>query len=256
MSFDKDEIENLRKVYNSEHSNQQPIPEGETSDVWNSLKTRFHKECKTGKAECIFASMLSRPKAPNSWTVNPEEWLSSDDIDSIENQYMKVFSKYHYVGSFPIDFDKRSKTGACLVSSLCSMNIKSLYDSGYTQIGIVFNTDVSSGPGQHWIALFCDISPELDFPRITYFDSYAQEPEPQIQKLMKRWKKQWDSTGIHSSPMHMTYNKTKHQYEDSECGMYCLYFHYCCLAGISMEQRIPDTVVRGMRGMLFRVGKK
>ena len=124
MSFDKDEIENLRKVYNSEHSNQQPIPEGDTERVWESLKDRFHKECKTGKAECIFASMLSRPKAPNSWTVNPEEWLSSDDIDSIENQYMKVFSKYHYVGSFPIDFDKRSKTGACLVSSLCSMSIK------------------------------------------------------------------------------------------------------------------------------------
>jgi len=256
MSFDKDEIENLRKVYNDEHPKQKPVPEGDVATVWATLKDRLHEQCKTGHAECILASMLSKSKAPSSWAVNPEEWLSSDDIDHVEKQYMKVFSKYHYVGSFPIDFDKRSKTGTCLVSSLCSMDIKSLYDSGYRQIGIVFNTDVSTGPGEHWIALFCDINPELEFPRVTYFDSYAHAPEPQIQKLMKRWKKQWDATGIHSSPMQMTYNKTEHQYEDSECGMYCLYFHYCCLAQVPMEQRVPDKVVRGIRGRLFSVSKK
>jgi hypothetical protein len=56
--------------------------------------------------------------------------------------------------------------------------------------------------------------------------------------------------------MVLTYNKTRHQYEDSECGMYCLYFHLCCLLQIPMETRIPDSVVRGFRGMLFRVGRK
>lgn len=73
---------------------------------------------------------------------------------------------------------------------------------------------------------------------------------------MKRWRDQWLQTNIHNQPMKLTYNKTRHQYEDSECGMYCLYFHLCCLLGIPMEERIPDPVVRGLRGMLFRVGKK
>ena len=247
MYFDKDEIENLRNVYNKEHPNETLIPAGDMNSVWKSLKDRFKKQCGNGGAECIITSMISKPKAPNTWKNNPEEWLSSDDIEHIEKQYEKLFKKYDYIGTFPIDFDKKSETGKCLVSALCSMNLKDLYKKGYTQFGIVFNTDVSTGPGIHWVALFCDVGPEFEKPRITYFDSYAQKPEKEIEILMKRWKEQWNDN------MEITYNKTRHQYEDSECGMYCLYFHFCCLLGIPMEERIPDPVVRGLRGMLFHV---
>lgn len=256
MSFDTTEVDNLRKVYNKENPKENSIRAGDIGSVWKELKKRFHKKCKTGKPECIISSMLTKTPAPGSWKANPEEWLSTDEIDNLEKQFMVLFSNYYYVGSFPIDFDAKSETGKCLVSALCSMNIQDLYSKGYTQIGIVFNTDVSSGPGEHWISLFCDIGPELEFPRITYFDSYAQSPEKEIQILMKRWKQQWDSTGVHKKPMQMTYNKTRHQFQNSECGMYSLYFHFCCLMNMSMEERIPDDVVRGFRGMLFHVGKK
>jgi Ulp1 family protease len=256
MSFDSKEIENLRTVYNRENSTESPIPSGNMIEVWKTLKDRLKSKCKSGSAECIITSLISKPSAPKSWAVNPEEWLSSDDIEHLEKQFTKVFSNYHYVGTFPIDFDKKSQTGSCLVSALCSMNIRELYNKGFTQFGLIFNTDVSTGPGEHWIALFCDVSPELEYPRITYFDSYAHKPEKEIQRLMKRWKEQWDSTKVHSQPMKMTYNNTRHQYQDSECGMYCLYFHYCCLLNLSMSETIPDDVVRGFRGMLFHVGKK
>jgi hypothetical protein len=255
MSFDEKEIENLRKVYNQEHSSEPPIPAGTMKSVWAAIRKRFHARCKAS-TECIIQSMIGKPKAPDTWMQNTHEWLSSLEIDQLESEYMKVFSDYYYVGSIPIDFDKKSLTGACLVSSLCSMDILKLYKKGYTQIGIVFNTDKSTGPGKHWVAVFCDIDPTLEYPRITYFDSYANKPEPEIQKLMKRWKDRWDSTGIHSKGMVTSYNKTRHQYQESECGMYTVYFHYCCLMGIPMENRIPDEVVRGMRGLLFRVGKK
>ena len=256
MYFDKDEIENLRKVYNAKYSNEEPIPPGEMMTVWKELKRRFHSHCTAGQAECIITTMLNKPKAPESWAVNPEEWLSSDDIEHVEKQFVKIFSKYYYVGTFPIDFDKKDELGKCLVSSLCSLKLKDIYDRGHTQIGVVFNTDVSTGPGKHWVAIFCDIGPEFEYPRITYFDSYSQKPEAEIQTLMKRWRDQWLDVGIHKTAMMTTFNKTRHQYEDSECGMYCLYFHFCCLLGIPMEERIPDPVVRGFRSMLFRVDKK
>lgn len=256
MYFDKDEVENLRQVYNTEHSAEPPIPQGEMHAVWNDLKKRFRGHCKSGSSECIITSMLSKPKAPDSWVVNPEEWLSSDDIDHVEKHFSKLFSKYCYLGTFPIDFDKKSKTGQCLISSLCSLDLKRLYKNGFSQIAIVFNTDVSSGPGKHWVGLFCDIGSEFEYPRITYFDSYSHKPEKEIQILMRRWKDQWLESKVHSQPMRLTYNKIRHQYEDSECGMYCLYFHLCCLLGIPMKERIPDPVVRGLRGMLFSVGKK
>ena len=251
MDLDPKEVENLRKVYNEEHS--RPIPPSSTQVVWKEVKKRLHEDCKAGRAECIISHLLRRPAGPKSWNVNPEEWITSDEIDALERKFEKVFSGYKHVGTFPIDFDKHTKTGQCLVSTLCSMDLRDLYKNGYHQLGLIFNTDVSTGPGEHWIAIFCDIRPELEFPRMTYFDSYAHKPEKEYQVLMRRWKKQWDLTNIHKKPMKLTYNGTRHQYEDSECGMYSVYFHYCCLMGIPMDKRIPDEVVRGLRGVLFRV---
>ncbi len=199
--------------------------------------------------------MLTRPKAPDSWVVKPTEWLSSVDIEQVEKEFEKLFASYKFLGCIPIDFDLKSPTGKCLVDALCSTNLRDLYRKGKTQIGIVFNTDVSTGPGEHWMALFCDIRPELEQPRVTFFDSYSNKPEKEIQRLMKRWADEWDSTGVHDKPMLTTYNSTRHQYKDSECGMYSLYFHYACLNEISMEDRIPDDVINVFRRLLFSNGK-
>ena len=253
--LDKDEVNRLRSVYNKENPNETPIPEGSAESVWNNLQQRLASKCKTGRAECIVASLLRRPKAPQEWALNRYEWLSSDDIDAIEKNYQDVFSDYFYVGSVPIDFDLKNETRECIVSTLCSMKIDELYKKGKHRIGIVINTDPHDGPGQHWVAVFADIRPELEYPRITYFDSYAMTPEPEIKKLMKRWKEQWDKTGIHKQGMKLTYNKTRHQYKDSECGMYCLYFHYACLMEIPMYERIPDDVINSFRNLLFRMPK-
>jgi len=254
MEFDAREIENLRKVYNQEFAST-PIEKGDMRTVWKTIKDRMHSICRDRAAECVVTSLIKKPDAPKSWASNDEEWLTSIDIDKLENEFARVISSYYYVGSVPINFDKQSTTGACLVDSLCSLKIKSLYDKGYTKIGIIFNTDKDTGRGQHWIAGFCDIRPELKYPRFTYFDSYASRPEPEIQRLMARWKEQWDSTKIHSKPMVITYNTVKHQHENSECGMYSLYFHLCCLLGVPMKKRIPDAVIRSFRGVLFHVDK-
>jgi hypothetical protein len=155
------------------------------------------------------------------------------------------------LGCIPIDFDLKSPTGKCLVDALCSTKLRDLYLKGKTQIGIVFNTDVSTGPGEHWMALYCDISPEVE-PRITFFDSYSEKPSKEIKRLMLRWKDEWDSTKIHNKKMETTYNSTRHQYKNSECGMYCLYFHYCCLNNIPMDESIPDIVMNSFRNVLFR----
>ena len=253
--FDEAEIKNLCEVYNKEHPKEAKMScEGRNSDeVWRDLQKRLGSKCKTGRAECIIASLLRRPKAPAEWTLNREEWLSSDDIDAVEKNYNKLFPNYYYVGSVPMDFDLKDETRKCVVSALCSMKLPELYKKGFHRIGIVVNTDPHDGPGQHWVAVYADLRPELEYPRVTYFDSYAHTPEPEIKELMTRWKEQWDVTGIHKEGMHTTFNKTRHQYKDSECGMYCLYFHYACLMNIPMGERMPDDVVNTFRNLLFRM---
>jgi len=249
--MDESEIRHLRIVFNKEHKN--PIPDGTPSQIWKEITKRLHSHCSVITKACVLASLMKKTNAPQSWRKNSAEWLSSVDIENVEKEFMKVFESYKCLGTIPIDFDKRSQTGKCIVDSLCSTNLLSLQRKGYTQIGIVFNTDVSTGPGQHWIALFCDIRPELEYTVCTFFDSYANKPEPEIETLMLRWKDQWDSQN--QTKMHLEYNSTKHQQENSECGMYCLYFHFCCLADLSMKERIPDAVVRGFRELLFRIKK-
>ena len=249
--FGKDEIENLRKVYNSEHPKEIPIEAGDSADVWKNLRARFHSKCRAGRSECVIAHMINRPKAPDAWINNPTEWLSSTDIESVEKQFEKLFPHYVFLGCIPIDFDLKSETGKCLVDALCSTNLRELYRKGKTQIGIVFNTDVSTGPGEHWISLFCDIRPELETPRVTYFDSYSRKPEAQIQKLMKRWRDEWATTGVHDNEMDTTYNTTRHQFKDTECGMYSLLFHYACLIQLPLGEKIPDAVVESFRHLFF-----
>lgn len=253
--LDADAIERLRVVVNKEHSKDSPIQGGDPETVWKSIQSKLHEKCKTGSAECIVAALLKRPKAPKEWAINRYEWLSSDDIDAIEKNYMDLFPDYYYAGSVPIDFDLKNETNQCLVSALCAMKLNELYKKGKQRIGIVINTDPHDGPGQHWVAVFCDIRPELEYPRFTYFDSYGMTPEPEIKRLMKRWKQQWDNTGTHKKGMKLTFNKTRHQYKDSECGMYCLYFHYACLMNLPMDEKIPDDMINSFRNLLFRMPK-
>ena len=247
--FDKELLDNFRKVYNSEHEDKIK----DSDDVWSELKRKMHSKCKTGRVECIVAHLMNRPKAPQSWMVNPTEWLSSIDIENVEKEYMKLFKKYKFLGCIPIDFDLKSKSGKCLVNFLCSLKIKDLISQGFYQYGIVFNTDKHDGPGQHWFALYCDIRPELEYGRVTYFDSYASKPESEIKVLMSRWKTEIDSLNLFKKPMELSRNTTKHQFKDSECGMYSLYFHHCCLLEIPMDERIPDDVMNKFRQLLFKV---
>jgi hypothetical protein len=255
--FDEEEVKRLCSVYNKEHPREKPIVCGSNMEqVWRQLQDRLRAKCHTGRAECIVASLLRRPKAPKEWALNRYEWLSSDDIDKVEKDYAEVFADYYYVGTVPMDFDLKTETQTCMVSALCSMKLTELHKKGKHRIGIVINTDPHDGPGQHWVAVFCDIRPELQYPRVTYFDFYASSPEPEIKTLMKRWKAQWDATGIHKRGMKLTYNTTRHQYKDSECGMYCLYFHYACLMGLPMDKKMPDDVVNAFRNLLFKMPKK
>ena len=247
LLFDEDEIERLRTVYNKEHSREPPIQKRGSASVWGELKKRLHSKCNSGDPACVVTSLMKRPRAPSSWRKNRTEWLSSDDIDKVEHEYQRVIEDYHFVGCVPIDFDLKTEMSKCIVSTLCSMKLEALYKKGIRRVGIIFNTDVHDGPGQHWIATFLDMRPELEYPRMTYFDSYARKPEKEIQRLMFRWKEQWDKAHPRQTPMKLTYNTTRHQFKETECGMYCLYFHYACLMDVPMNNRITDDEINGLR---------
>ena len=250
--MDPREVKKLIEAYHEEYPDEPRIKDD--ANAWHEITRRLKDECngKIAGAEraCIVHKLVKKPAAPSSWEQNGAEWLSSDDIDMTQKYYQILIPSYYYVGSVPIDFDKKEKTGKCLVSSLCSLNIQQLYKKGYRRIGVVFNTDTSDGPGEHWMAAYADIRTEN--PYMSFFDSYGRSPEKEVAVLMHRWKQQYDAMPQASKPMELFYSKIKHQKKDAQCGMYSIYFLYCSIFEVPIQERIPDDVVEWMRHFFFR----
>lgn len=176
-----------------------------------------------------------RPKGKN-------EWLNSIDIRDVMEQYEKKYPKFSFLGPVPIDFqDIGSEVGA--------LNLKNI--KGYkSQIGIIFNTDPHDAPGEHWISMFID----LDNNTICFFDSTGDEPPKEVIALIEKLVKQSKNLGI-TSYLRPIINKTQHQFQDSECGVYSLYFILQRLKGRScndiFQSKIHDVKMNKNRKVIF-----
>jgi hypothetical protein len=171
-----------------------------------------------------------KPVAPDNWTDNPDQWLSNIDIEKVLNQYEVKYPAFKSYGALPIDFALKSGD-SCQISSLCSISLPSLMKRGIKYIGIVFNLDKHTESGSHWIALFVNILEG----EINFWDSVAKSAPQEVEELMTKLDKQLTIIKTEKKELYRKcgctyqkpvkqYNKIRHQYANSECGMYSLYF--------------------------------
>ena len=76
--------------------------------------------------------------------------------------------------------------------------------------GFIANTDVSSRPGQHWLAFF------ISDNTIQCFDSYGQDPGV-YNSLFSLWLRR------HAKTVRVNRHRLQSEYSNV-CGLYCLYF--------------------------------
>jgi hypothetical protein len=160
------------------------------------------------------------PKSPEEWKKNPTEWLTSVDIIKVMKQYEKAYKCFDFIGPSPIDFDTKKMYGECVWEELCNFSLAEQIKKGKTKIGIIFNTDPHNKPGQHWISLFINLKTHDIF----FFDSTGDEPPEQVTAFVKRIQKQAEHM---NPPVHLKYDSNEgveHQYGDTECGIYSLFF--------------------------------
>jgi hypothetical protein len=102
----------------------------------------------------------------------------------IEKQFRKYKRKYiSKLGNVALD--------NFLIDKVCKDEFGSKYNGCYAQDArislkpgyYIFNTDIASGKGEHWISLY--ITPKTAY----IFDSFARDPEKIVPILMKRIKK-------------------------------------------------------------------
>lgn len=174
------------------------------------------------------------------------DWLSTININDVFRQYEKKYKDFIFLGAVPIDFDNLAQLG------IRNLDIEKLLNEGKYKIGIVFNLDEHWKSGSHWVSLFIDI----DKKQIYFFDSYGIEPEKRIINFMNRMlefmKKKYN---VSEKEIDMQWNKNRHQYKNSECGVYSINFQLQMLKGTNFDQickkKLLDDQVNECRSVYF-----
>lgn len=189
------------------------------SGVCNKESCWLKQRGEFGKIESDAADSFA-PESPEEWKKNPNEWLSSVEIMDVMKQYEKAYKCFDFIGPSPIDFDTKKLYGECVWDELCNFSVENQLKNGKTKIGIIFNTDPHDKPGQHWISMFVNIKNNSIF----FFDSVGDKAPPEIMKLVERIKEQ----GLKLNPKKVfkfdSNEGVEHQYGNTECGVYSLYF--------------------------------
>lgn len=195
--------------------------------LWSKLNNNLKSKCENDFCwtEQSFLKDISsklqkkyfRPKMPTKWYDHSREWLNTLDIDRVMKQYQKKYHDFHFIGAVPMDFDKKLSFGECVIDELCNISLKQLIKKGKTKLGVIFNLDNHDEDGSHWVSLFCDFVKDA----IYYFDSYGYKESDEIRTLITRLQEQGKALNKNIS-FHV--NNNRHQYKNSECGVYSINF--------------------------------
>jgi len=224
--------------------------------LWAALRKRLAAKRECASEYCALREMgdsslqsagaaYFRPKQPESWRSDPDEWHDSVTISRVMEQYEDAYPAFEFIGPAAIDFDAQDIWGKCVVDELCRLDLKQMMKDGTRQIGIVFNLDPHYKSGSHWICAFLDLVAGTAY----YYDSYGMEPPAEIRRLLRRCRDQGCSK--------IFWNDIRHQRKDTECGTYCLYVLISLLQGRSFrdicKSPVPDDTMNALRDLLFSV---
>ena len=242
------DLKNMAKQVNTKYKANIKINNYKSSDKAKLMKDIHHAlkcgnmsldMCVLKKYDQDFTSAIKKnfkPKSPKG----KNEWLSSVDIYDVMEQYMQKYNDFIFFGPVPIDWQNFS-------NALSRINLKKL--KGKSKIGIVFNTDPSYKSGEHWISMFIDLNNKT----ICFFDSVADKPPKEVKTFMNKIIKQAKNIGIKLNPI---INDKQHQFGNSECGIYSLYFIITRLKGKSCDfinnNIIKDKEMNKYRKKFFR----
>ena len=251
--FDKPALLNIIQSWNSNKSDKikYRVNEGRKS-LWRKINLKLKGECDNemcwGRNYIPEYKRYFKPVAPKTWASAPREWLSTIDIENVLKQYEQKYSDFMFLGCVPLDFDYELSPGNCVVDELCKVDINTFFTANKRKIGVVFNLDKHNQSGSHWVAMLAN----FDKNEIGYFDSYGFPVPKEINTLMMRLKEQAQSNNI---KMKLKYNSVRHQYKNSECGIYCINFIVKLLEGRSFEThcrvKMDDDIMFKNRKVFF-----
>lgn len=190
-----------------------------------------------------------RPDSPQG----KYEWLNTLNINDVMYQYEKKYPDFKFLGTVPADFQQIPPLSFNLKFNFQNTDfLNDLFDNGYRKFGMVFNLDEHNKSGSHWVALYSD----FDKHAVYFSDSYGIEPEPRFRHFMRNLARFIQlKYNIPQHKLDVRHNTFRHQYGNSECGVYSLFFIINLLNGVSFDKlsskRISDDFVNSCRDIYF-----
>ena len=247
----------LRDLWNARHPDSKintNDPKEIHAKITNYLGNVCNKESCWLKQKAEFGPISSdmaesfAPESPVEWKKNPNEWLSSVDIIKVMKQYEKAYKCFDFIGPSPIDFDTKKLYGECVWDELCNFSLEKQIKNGKTKIGIIFNTDPHNKPGQHWISMFINIKKK----QIFFFDSTGDKPTDEIMTLVNRIKEQGKNLKRKIIYEYDSNEGIEHQYGNTECGIYSLFFIVHMLEDKMTEHYLKTHILKDEYMQKFR----
>lgn len=197
---------------------------------WLDLDFIKHIDDNQFKEKIIFFTF--KPKM----TFTRDQWLNTQDINNVLQQYQELNPNFKFLGALPSDFYKITK-----------VDYSKIFD--YKKLAIVFNLDEHDQRGSHWVAFIIDNSNKT----LEYYDSTGKLPNKNIKYFINIV---WKYLQKHDLNYKIYINKTKHQHGNSECGVYSIYFIIQRFLGFDFkyitENVILDEQMNKFRDIIFR----
>lgn len=252
--YDNATLHKLRDGWNVRHPDVR-IETNDPKEIWTAMKDRMKGVCRneacwmkkiTGVDPAVVSNVNGTfaPEAPKSWTHDPDEWLTSEDIENVMKQYEDKFPTFEFLGPSPSDYNAPKLAGVCVWEELCNFSLKKYVDSGTNKIGVIFNTDPHTEDGSHWVSVFININmgdaSKKENNYVFFFDSTGDRPQKEIREFVKTVMQQGRALGIRFKYHE---NRKEHQKRNTECGMYALFMIVNLIEGT----RTPEEFMRGDR---------
>ena len=210
--YSRRQLQSIARHYNKQFGTRINLDLNDTA-LYKTLNR--YMSCSVGSCLNVRSRKLDevlKPLNPNK--VN--QWLSNLDIQAVMKEYEKLYDNFIFLGAVPLDFQRIDQEVANF----------HLFQQPHDIVGIIFNTQPSTKSGQHWIALVIHRLHKT----ICFFDSYGNLPPRPVLNFIHKIHKQ---TVQHHTPYRIWMNRNRHQYGDTACGIYCLYFIVRQLQGFS-----------------------
>lgn len=194
-------------------------------------------------------------------TRNATDWLSNHNIDKVLKQYedlsnhLKNFGKFLHLNYHMVDFmDPPPRYSYPLTG-------KQIYDvvlndpEKYNCFGTVLNTDVSTGKGQHWFAMFGDFRNTAEHT-IEIYNCAGGQMDIKLEEWgTKQAAHMYSKTKIPCKFINVSLG-TAHQRDTYSCGIYSIYYIIKRLEKhpyleFSKAGSINDKMIHDFRNKIF-----